>query len=504
MSTPPASSSAPRFDAWLWFEQGLRRLGTAEPWSALFFLLASFGLGVFWFVTLVTLLAVGGALAITWIGLPILAATLFLWVGGARFERWRIGLFSGRAIPAPYRPRPDGSMLRRARARAGEGAVWRDLLYLLLLFPLGVAELVIAAVSLALPLAFVTLPLYSWSVPGGVTVFGESATRNRPATGWVVDTFAESLLVAVIGLGLAAIGARLVIWTARGHAALGRRLLGPSGNAHLAARVETLTRSRSAVVEAQLAERQRIERDLHDGAQQRLVSLAMGLGLAKEKLRTDPEAARALVEESHEEAKRVLAELRDLVRGIHPAVLADRGLDAAISAVAARSPIPVRVDVQLDERPAEAVEAAAYFVVVEALANVAKHSGAREARVSVRREGEGMIDDRLVVDVVDDGGGGAVASNGTGLNGLRDRLAALDGRLSIDSRAGGPTWVLAEIPWTAAAAAPHETPSPLNPLSPSVPRGARERGSTGSSPEGWVPESRAGAAGTSEPGGILN
>src|SRR3712207_4723281 len=159
---------------------------------------------------------------------------------------------------------------------------------------------------------------------------------------------------------------------------------------------------------------------------------------------TDPTAARELVEEAHGEAKRVLADIRDLVRGIHPAVLSDRGLDAAISALADRCSVPVEVDVQLDGRPPEAVETTAYFVVAEALANVAKHSGASEARVTVRQEPKPH--DRLVIKVTDDGRGGADPGTGTGLSGLRDRLSALDGRLFVESPAGGPTRVRAELP----------------------------------------------------------
>jgi signal transduction histidine kinase len=223
--------------------------------------------------------------------------------------------------------------------------------------------------------------------------------------------------------------------------------LGPSRRARLTERVEELTESRSRVLAVALAERRRIERDLHDGAQQRLVSLAMDLGIARQKITTDPEAARALVEEAHGEAKRALGDIRDLVRGIHPAVLSDRGLDAAISALTDRCPLPVEVDVDLNDRPPEAVEATAYFVVAEALANVAKHAEASETCVTVRRE----PGDRLVVEVVDDGKGGADPETGTGLAGLRDRLAALDGRLFVESPTGGPTRVRAELPLGAPA-----------------------------------------------------
>jgi signal transduction histidine kinase len=219
-------------------------------------------------------------------------------------------------------------------------------------------------------------------------------------------------------------------------------LLGPSRSARLAERVEELTESRSRVLAAALAERRRIERDLHDGTQQRLVSLAMELGMAREKIAEDPHAARKLVEEAHREAKRALAEIRDLARGIHPAVLSDRGLEAAISALADRCPVPVEVSVEPDGRPPEAVETTAYFVVAETLANVAKHSGASEAHVAVWRE----LEDRLVVEVTDDGKGGANPEAGTGLAGLADRLAALDGRLFVESPIGGSTRVRAELP----------------------------------------------------------
>jgi signal transduction histidine kinase len=188
-------------------------------------------------------------------------------------------------------------------------------------------------------------------------------------------------------------------------------------------------------------ERRRIERDLHDGAQQRLVALAMELGIAREKLLSDPEGARALIDSSHEDAKLVLAELRDLVRGIHPAVLTDRGLDAAISAIAGRSPIPVEVEVNLRERQPEEVEGTAYFIVVEALTNVAKHSQATRARVSINRE-RGW----LKVEISDNGRGGADLEGGSGLRGLRDRILALDGRFALESEPDKGTTVRAEIP----------------------------------------------------------
>ncbi|SCF96734.1 Histidine kinase [Streptomyces sp. MnatMP-M17] len=190
------------------------------------------------------------------------------------------------------------------------------------------------------------------------------------------------------------------------------------------------------------ADLRRIERDLHDGAQARLVALAMDLGLAKEKLTEDPEAAARMVDEAHGEVKTALQELRDLARGIHPAVLTDRGLDAALSAVASRCTVPVNVSVDLPSRPAAAIEGIAYFTVSELLQNISKHAQARRASVDVWQ-----THDRLMLQVTDDGQGGADASAGSGLAGLTERLDAVDGILVIDSPAGGPTTVTAELPW---------------------------------------------------------
>jgi signal transduction histidine kinase len=206
-------------------------------------------------------------------------------------------------------------------------------------------------------------------------------------------------------------------------------------------RVDTLARSREGVVDAADAERRRIERDLHDGTQQRLVSLAMNLGMAKGALADAPEPARRAVEEAHEEAKRALTELRGFIRGLHPAVLDDRGLDAALSGIAARAPLPVDVRVTVPRRCSPTVEAVAYFVVSEALTNVARHANATRAEIVVEQS-EG----RLRVVVRDNGQGGASADGGTGLRGLAQRVASVDGTLHIDSPAGGPTVVSAELP----------------------------------------------------------
>jgi signal transduction histidine kinase len=268
-------------------------------------------------------------------------------------------------------------------------------------------------------------------------MFGDT----NAGTGWQVDTMPEAFAFAAIGLVLLLPCLWAIVGVARGHVIFAKWMLGRNREEELEERVDVLTKTRSDVMDAMLLERRRIERDLHDGAQQRLVSLAMNLGMAKEKMATDPEAARELVSTSHDEAKQVLGELRELVRGIHPAVLTDRGLDAAISAIAGRSPVPVTVEVHLDERLPDGIESTAYFIVAEALTNVAKHSNATRARVTVWKE-----DGILTVLVWDDGAGGATVNPKGGLGGLADRVAALDGRFTVESPGSGGTTIRAEIP----------------------------------------------------------
>ena len=220
---------------------------------------------------------------------------------------------------------------------------------------------------------------------------------------------------------------------------LGRVLLGPSRSERLEQRVASLAQSRADVIAATDAERRRIERDLHDGAQQRLVSLAMNLGMARSAMPDGPN--RDLVAAAHDEAVAALTELREFVRGLHPAVLNDRGLDAAVSGVAARAPVPVRVTVDVEPRCSATIEAVAYFTVSEALTNVAKHASASSAEVTLRRRGG-----RLTITVTDDGSGGAGVEPGGGLSGLAQRASAVDGTMSVRSPAGGPTIVTVELP----------------------------------------------------------
>ncbi|WP_156225270.1 sensor histidine kinase [Pseudactinotalea suaedae] len=247
-----------------------------------------------------------------------------------------------------------------------------------------------------------------------------------------------------IGIGFAGmlIGAVGVYLMTLAHRSISPSLMVPSREAELTQRAETATQRRHEAMRAAEVERTRIERDLHDGVQPRLVSVGMTLGMARSKLASDPEAAAALIDEAHTSTKAAITELRQLARGIHPAVLSDRGLDAALSALAARSHIPVHLDVQLDGRCSREVEAAMYFAVAEALTNAAKHSEARTCRVTIMRRPGGNIWARIE----DDGNGGARRVPGGGIDGVANRVAAAGGALSLTSPAGGPTTIEASLP----------------------------------------------------------
>jgi signal transduction histidine kinase len=260
---------------------------------------------------------------------------------------------------------------------------------------------------------------------------------------WATHTgLIQAAYVTAGGVLLLAAAPPLVAAVTRVETRAARALLGPSRAQRLEWRVTDLAVSRADLAAAADAERRRIERDLHDGTQQRLVSLAVNLGLARATLTDLPDEARRVIDEAHREAKEAVSELNDLVRGLHPAVLDDRGLDAALSGLAARVPLPVRLHVDLGGRVAPGAESVAYFVVSEALTNVTKHSRATRVDVSVRRTG------RVVrVEVTDDGVGGADAAAGTGLAGLAGRVGSVDGVFRISSPAGGPTTVTAELPW---------------------------------------------------------
>jgi signal transduction histidine kinase len=371
-------------------------------------------------------------LALTLLGLPIVIVAIYVTRLTAHLDRRRAAIVLGAPLPARYESFEPG-FFNRLGALLRDRQTWKDNLWLLLAGPIGLANAIVVAMAWGKGIAAVTVPLWWWALPADRTDF--------VAFGFAVDGWDRALYTALIGIAVILVTPWLLRLLARLELALARTLLAPSREAELKERVTELQETRAAVVDAQGEQLQRIERDLHDGAQARLVALALELGRAREKLETSPDEARALITGAHEDAKTALRELRDLVRGIHPAVLADRGLSAALSAIAARSPVPVRVRVELDERLPVSVETAAYFVVTEGLANIAKHSDASQATVSVDRH-DGVVE----VEVADDGVGGADPAAGSGLVGLERRLSALDGSLAVSSPEGGGTILRAEIP----------------------------------------------------------
>ena len=414
--------------------RALRAPFELRTWKETLHLLLNLPVGIVTFTVIVTGFATGLGMLITLLGIPIIFVTIYAsrWMGGV--ERARGRSFLDVDVPKPYRadPQPD-KWWRVHVARFTDPATWIEVAYHLLALPIGIFTFTVAVTFWATALGLIAAPAYYWALPQPVYLFGNEAHHL-----FVVDTPLDYLLVVLMGLALLLV----TPWVIRGLATANRFLVRGMLGGSESARVQELTESRAAAVDLAAQDRRQIERDLHDGVQQQLVSLAMDLGRAKEKLDTDPEQARALVEEAHEEAKRAITEVRDLARGIYPAVLTDMGLDAALSALAARSTVPVEVQVDVAERPPASTEAAAYFVVSEALANVAKHSRATKASVTVRRANDGW----LTIQVQDDGVGGATIAEGSGLAGLRDRVGALDGDLHLLSPEGGPTVLMVEIP----------------------------------------------------------
>ncbi|MCE7008246.1 sensor histidine kinase [Kibdelosporangium philippinense] len=403
------------------------------------YLLTSFITAVTWFPLVVGLLSASFGTLVVWVGFPLLTFTMMLIRGFARIERRLVYATLGYYIPDPYRPVPAG-LFGWFKGRFFDPATWRDLLYLFILLPVSMFSFSWMVTAWATGLALLTLPIWYRWVDAGNILFGTDR-----GFAYVVNSFDDTLLPAAVGALLVAIALVTTRLLGVMHGKLARALLGPSKAMLLAAEAAHLQASRARGVDAAEAERRRIERDLHDGAQQRLVAVAMGLGRAKSKMERDPEGAKALIDEAHADAKQAVAELRDLARGIYPAVLGDRGLDAALSSLAAKSPVPVEVQVEdglsSDRRPPAAVESTAYFTVAEALTNIAKYSNASQASVLVHRE-----DNKVVVQITDNGLGGAETRPGGGLAGLADRAATIDGVLTVVSPIGGPTVIRADLP----------------------------------------------------------
>ncbi|MEU1725183.1 histidine kinase [Nonomuraea sp. NPDC005692] len=344
--------------------------------------------------------------------------------GAARRLAGRLGV----RVERPYGPGTDASALLK------DPATWRDVLW-------GVLDPLMGTWASALALGMPLYGLYGVAVQpfvwranlraGGANAYG------------VIHVTSTAAALAAIPVGLALIALGLYIGPAllRLRARWAGALLGPSRTASLEQRVETLVETRAGSVDAQAAELRRIERDLHDGAQARLVALGMGLGHAERLFDEDPETARALLATARESSSKALDELRDLVRGVHPPVLADRGLADAIRALALDCLLDVEVTTDLAGRPAPPVESAVYFAVNELLANTSKHAGAATVQITL-----GYRHGILSCDVVDDGGGGVDPADGTGLRGIQSRLAVFDGTIAVDSPPGGPTRVRLEVP----------------------------------------------------------
>ncbi|GAA1283579.1 sensor histidine kinase [Pseudonocardia aurantiaca] len=366
------------------------------------------------------------------LGLPVWIITAWLSMAMARIERARYRLLLG--VDIPEQPMPPW---RRNPLRYG-GDLWRDpgvrrrAAHQALAAPMGLLTAGVVYLLLTGAVALLAMPLLTWLLPTGGTV-----TFGVPLS----DTAGGRALLAAVGLGLLLLAPAVLRALAALDIAVARSLLGSVPGA-LARRVDELERSRARVVDAGEAERRRLERDLHDGTQQQLVALAMTLGRAMARYKQDPAAVGDLLADAHQQAKEAVTDLRGLIRGLHPPVLTDRGLDAALSAVAARCPVPVDLTVELPERPNATVEAIGYFVVAEGLTNVARHSHATRATVAVQREGTGPV----WITISDDGVGGADPERGTGLRGLADRVSGVDGQLGVDSPVGGPTVLTVELP----------------------------------------------------------
>ena len=401
------------------------------------YLLLSLVLGVAWFTILVTGLSTGIGLAITLVGIPILVGMLWLVRWMAQAERALVGALIGVDATAHYRRPPHPGFAAQVMTRLGDPQTWKDLVYLFVQLPLGILWFVIATLLLGLTFATLLAPLYYWAVDGGIE-----------AGLFTADTLPEALALVPLGVLLGWISWHVLDALGRVHGAWAQLILASSPDPELTARVHEMRSSQARIIEAADEARRRIERDLHDGAQQRLVALSLKLGMARKRLEAGDDNAVELVTEAHEESKLALAEMRDLARGIHPAILIERGLGPAIEELATRATLPVVVEEAPEERLPPATEAAAYFVVAECLANVSKYAQAQGATVRARCEVG-----RIVVEVADDGVGGADPSAGSGLRGLADRVEALGGTLTVHSVAGHGTAVRAEIPLVSAPAA---------------------------------------------------
>jgi signal transduction histidine kinase len=414
----------------------LRGPVAARSWASFGYLLISAPLALVGFCFTLTFLAAGTLLAITFLGLPLIGLTVLAgrWFGRVHRTLGRALVGIRVADPPPFRRNP--GLLGWLGAALADGTGWRALAYLIVKFVLGIAGVFGACVLWTWAALAFTYPVW-WQVFDPTTTDSEGVVHHSGLQfgDYFVETWPRALLVSAVGL----VAIFLVPWPVRALVALDgvlmRWLLGPTSRR---ARMRELERTRARAVEDSAAALRRIERDLHDGTQARLVALAMSLGQARES--SDPQRLRELVGSAHDNAKEAIAELRDMVRGIHPPVL-DQGLEAALATLAARSAVPVELSARVPRRPSPAIETITYFCVAELLTNVARHSGAQHVVVRVREHGG-----RLSAVVSDDGHGGARIGAGTGLSGLDERVRTVDGTLTIESPPGGPTTIAVELP----------------------------------------------------------
>jgi signal transduction histidine kinase len=407
--------------------------------------LAGAGLAVTNLPLLVVSVVALALVPVPFVGLALVPWSMVLVRMRTDLERRRASR-TGILVTRPYHPLPQRTVAggwQRFRWTVTDPATWRDLAWLA---PGAVVGFILGTIAVAVPLyglAGLTLaPLWIWL---GTGWYGYGAV-------WSISSWPAGLLCLPQGAVIFVAGLWLAPWLRRLDARFARLFLAPTSTAELRLRVTQLTVTRADAVDAQAAELRRIERDLHDGVQARLASLSMVIGLADTLLDRDPAGAHKLLAEARESSRAALVELRQLVRGIHPPVLAERGLDGAVRALALSLPIPITVDTDLPGRPDTPVESAAYFAVAEALTNVIRHSHARTASVFLRH-----ADRTLTMVVTDDGAGGADPAAGTGLRGIERRLAAFDGTITLSSPPGGPTVVTMEVP--CALSSPKTMPS---------------------------------------------
>jgi signal transduction histidine kinase len=414
----------------------------ARTWAELLYVGLTFALGIAGFVFVVSLIASAAGMIPIFVGLPLLClGVLIARVWGGVERGLARGLLGVRVLtPAPFRPAT--GVLGWLKSALLDRTGWRALAFLLLRFPVSILSFVLTVTFWSVGGAGVSYWFWQRYLPLQRDSHGVLHRGASFGNDYFLDSTAQFFWVFVVGL----VVFLLAPWVVHGILELDRLLVrGLLGPTSVSQRVRDLEQTRARAVDDSAAELRRIERDLHDGAQARLVALAMSLGLAKEDLDSeDPDAverARTLVAAAHRDAKETIVELRDLARGIHPPAL-DQGLEPALATLAARCSVPVTLSVNLPQRPPASVESIVYFSTAELLTNVVKHSGARRAGVDVRAAG-----DALRLQVSDDGAGGAIVGlHGSGLSGLRDRVTTVDGRITIASPEGGPTAVTVEVP----------------------------------------------------------